>query len=94
MDFKTDKEITIRINEISKSLKDNPGDIDLLCERAGLFTKIQQNPDAINDYLRILAIDKNHQKAQVKLEMLRTITRYVNTDIYANTNTNMDPWLE
>lgn len=94
MNNTSDKEILARIEELTLELESNPNSIDLLCERAGLYTKIQKSSDATNDYLRILEIDSNHSKAHVKLEMLRTITRYVNTDIYANPNTNMDPWLE
>ncbi len=94
MNNNTDKDIKDSLRVLSEKLERNQCDVDLLCERAELFTKLQRNTDAINDYLRILEIDNNNQKAKVKLEMLRTITRYVNTDIYANTNTNMDPWLE
>ncbi len=62
--------------------------------RAELFVKLQQHHKAINDYNQILSKDKSDQKAIVQLEMLTTILRYNNTDIYSSTNTNMDPWME
>ncbi len=83
-----------RIKELSDMISVDVQNTDLLYERAGLYTKIQVLGKAINDYLTILGINPDDKQAKVKLEMLKTITRFSNTDIYANPNTNMDPWLE
>ena len=69
-------------------------DSGLLHLRAELYVKLQQNHKAINDYNLILSKNHSDKKAQVQLEMLSTILRYNNTDIYSSTNTNMDPWME
>lgn len=49
---------------------------------------------SINDYITILRLNPADQEACVRLEMLRTIVKYTNTNIYANPNTNMDPWFK
>ncbi|RLD45259.1 MAG: hypothetical protein DRI89_01545 [Bacteroidetes bacterium] len=82
------------ITRISGLIDVKKFDSALLHLRAELYMKIQQNPKAINDYNLILSRDKSDKKAIVQLEMLTTILRYNNTDIYSSTNTNMDPWME
>lgn len=89
-----EKDIKEEIERLSQKLSRDKTNIELLHTRAQLFTKIQNQSKAINDYLAILTINPNHKVAKVKLEMLRTIVKFVNTDIYANPNTNMDPWME
>jgi len=69
-------------------------DVDLLLCRAGILTKFQQHGMAINDYSKVLEIDPDSKQAATQLDLLKTILRYTNTDIYASPNTNMDPWLE
>lgn len=69
-------------------------DIDLLYERAKLLTQLGENTKAVNDFSKILKLDPEQKYAKAQLEYLTTIIRYNNTDIYASTNTNMDPWLE
>lgn len=89
-----EEDIQSKIASLSQKLSSDKTDIDLLHSRAQLFTKIQDQSSAINDYLLILQINPDDNIAKVKLEMLRTIVKYTNTDIYANPNTNLDPWLE
>jgi len=88
------EDIETLITRISGLIEGNKIDSDLLHLRAELYVKIQQNPKAINDYNLILSKNKSDKKALVQLEMLTTILRYSNTDIYSSTNTNMDPWME
>ena len=88
------KDIDELILEISGLMDDKKVDCDLLHLRAELYVKLQQNDKAINDYSLILSKNKSDKKARVQLEMLSTILRYNNTDIYSSTNTNMDPWME
>ncbi len=80
--------------QLSELISGSPVDTELLYARADLYEKLQKWGDAINDYLQIISVDKNDQKAKTRAEMLRTILRYNNTDIYASPNTNYDPWLE
>ncbi len=87
------KEIQELIQAINKDINKTDNSIDLLYERAALFTKLQEHSKAINDYIAILEINPSYKDVVVKLDMLKTIVKFVNTDIYASTNTNMDPWM-
>ncbi len=87
-------EIQKLIEDISKKIPKAKTDIRLLHSRAQLYTKIQEHSKAINDYITILKLEPSDKEARIKLEMLQTIVKYTNTDIYASTNTNMDPWME
>lgn len=88
------KEILKQIKEITNKIQKASNDINLLHTRAELYTKTQEHSNAINDYIAILKLSPANKEAKVKLDMLQTIVRYTNTDIYASTNTNMDPWME
>lgn len=82
-----------KIETLSQQI-DKEASIVLLMERADLFIKTAQPAKAINDYYQILKLDSKHEYAKNKIEYLKTILRYNNTDIYASPNTNFDPWLE
>ena len=82
------------IQQLNLLISDSSNDLELLHTRALLFEKQQQWGSAINDYLKILTIDKNDKKAQVQSENLKTILKYNNMDIYSSPNTNNDPWFE
>ena len=88
------EEIENLIQRISTKINSEDVDSSLLHLRAELYVKLQQHHKAINDYNLILSKNKSDQEALVQLEMLTTILRYNNTDIYSSTNTNMDPWME
>ncbi|HJN06581.1 MAG TPA: hypothetical protein QF480_08190 [Bacteroidales bacterium] len=88
------KEILKLIEEITTKIQKASNNISLLHTRAQLYTKIQEHGKAINDYITILKSDPTDKEAQVKLDMLKTIVKYTNTDIYSSTNTNMDPWMD
>lgn len=88
------KEILELIEKITKDISRAKDRLNLLRSRAELYTKIQKHSKAINDYIAILKLEPSDKEAQVKLDMLQTIVKFVNTDIYASTNTNMDPWMD
>ncbi len=89
-----EKEILRKIKELNSKISKNKNELSLLHSRAELYTKIQDKSKAINDYLAILKANPDDEIARVKLDMLKTIVKFTNTDIYANPNTNLDPWLE
>lgn len=89
----TEKDLINRIEQLNKEA-DIMLNTDKLHERAELYTSIQNQAKAINDYVAILKINPDDRYAKTRLDMLRTIVRLSNTDIYANPNTNLDPWLE
>ncbi len=87
------KRLESLLSEINMLLDKQP-DIDLLLCRAEILTKFQQYGSAINDYNKVLEADPDSKQAATQLDLLKTILRYANTDIYASPNTDMDPWLE
>lgn len=82
------------VDQLNRLLSEAPEDIELLHIRAQLFEKQQEWAKAINDYLKILSLDQNDNKAKTQSAMLKTILRYNNTDIYSSPNTHYDPWFE
>jgi len=82
------------LEELNHWLKEKPDNTILLEQRAMLYEKLQQYGNAINDYNKLLEAIPSHQQATSKIELLSTILRFSNTDIYASPNTNLDPWME
>jgi len=100
-DFAQLTEQTNSVSELEKILKElnqwlekEPGNTILLEQRALLYEKLQQYGNAINDYKKIIENNPTHKQATTKIELLSTILRFSNTDIYASPNTNLDPWME
>jgi hypothetical protein len=87
-------ELASLVEKLSILISENKNNTDLLHSRAELLIKLQQYGKAINDYRTILAIDLKDKYAAGQIEMLSTILRFTGNDIYANPNTNLDPWLE
>lgn len=91
---KTLAEYKTLIKDLDK-IADNVSNNTVLLERkAKIHEKFQQYGKAINEYKKILKQDPENKFAKTQIDLLKTILRYSNTDIYASTNTNMDPWLE
>ncbi len=88
------KQVNKKIEEISNKLKSNPKDTKLLHLRAELYTSLQDHGKAMNDYMVILDSEPNDKEAKTKLNLLKSIIKYANIDVYASTNTNMDPWMD
>lgn len=91
---KSKEEISNMVAELSLLISKNKTNIELLHSRAELFIKLQMYGKAINDYREILVINESDKHAAGQIEMLSTILRFTGNDIYANPNTNLDPWLE
>ncbi len=94
MDTKEKKEAEQEIATLSALLENSPEDVALLEQRADLYYRTGSFGNAINDYKKVLEKKPDRQTVKTKIELIQTILRYTNTDIYASTNTNMDPWLE
>ena len=88
------KETIRKIGELSDEIKLNPENTKLLHQRAELYTSLQDHGKAVNDYLNILKVTPEDKEAKTKLGLLRSILKYSNIDVYASTNTNMDPWMD
>jgi len=82
------------VKKLNEAIKAQPGNGELYFMRAELFYKLNRYGDAINDYNKVVELNPENKEAAGKIDLIHTILRYHNTDIYANPNTNMDPWLE
>ena len=82
------------VKMLDEAIQAQPGDEELYFMRAGFFYKLNRYGAAINDYNKVVEINPGNKEAAGKIDIIKTILRYNNTDIYANPNTNMDPWLE
>lgn len=91
---KGDQEVKVLLFKVEKLLEKNSLKIQLLHLRAEIYIKLQQPAKAINDYNLILSLDPKDTTAKFQIEHLRTILKFNNIDIYANPNTNLDPWLD
>jgi len=91
---KSKDEIKSLLKELESILEKNEKNPEILHLRAKLYIKLEEPSKAINDYNKILTIDPEDQTALFQIEHLKTILRFRNTDIYANPNTNHDPWLD
>lgn len=82
------------LEELNQLITEKPDDAGLYFARAELFFSKNDLGKASNDYRKVLELDPGNKEATGKIEFIKTILRYQNTDIYANPNTNLDPWLE
>ncbi len=89
-----EKNILDAVKKLDKMIETQRGDEELYFMRAEFFYKLNRYGEAINDYYKVLEINENNKEAAGKIDIIKTILRYNNTDIYASPNTNMDPWLE
>lgn len=87
-------EIRNHIDQISAIIAQTEKPVELLRLRASLWVKLDEKGRAINDFREILKYLPQDVEAEGQVHLLQTILRYNNSDIYANTNTHMDPWLE
>ncbi len=93
-EVRTEEETAAALEAITDLMDQLPGQEDIYFARAELFYKLNRYGEAINDYRRVLEINPENREAEGKIDILKTILRFNNTDIYANPNTDMDPWLE
>jgi len=82
------------VKKLNEAIKAQPEDEELYFMRAEFFYKLNRYGDAINDFNKVVEINPGNKEAAGKVDLIHTILRYNNTDIYANPNTDMDPWLE
>ena len=82
------------VKRLDEMLKARPDDEELHFMRAELFYKLNRYGEAMNDYLKVTELNPENKEAAGKIDIIKTILRYHNTDIYASPNTDMDPWLE
>ncbi len=93
-DSEGEENILKAVKILDDVIKTQPAEEELYFMRAGFFYKLNRYGDAINDYYKVVELNPENKEAAGKIDIIHTILRYRNTDIYASPNTNMDPWLE
>ncbi|MBB3186279.1 hypothetical protein [Microbacter margulisiae] len=67
---------------------------DNIFEEISSLIANQKYNEAINKLQTILQQDSNNVKAKALLEYIQRILNYMNRNIYASTNLDLDPWEE
>ncbi len=88
------KEFDKAIDMLSSEINKDDKQLQLLEMRGDIYYTLQKFGDALNDFNKILKIDKNNRIILSKAEMTKQILRFQNLDIYESTNLNLDPWLD
>ena len=83
-----------KIRDLSQLLNKDPGSIVHLQERAKLWEQINNLGEAINDFKKIQTILPEDVQIKNRIHYLETILKFNNMDIFSNTNTSHDPWME
>jgi Flp pilus assembly protein TadD len=79
---------------INQKLNENSQNTEFMFYKALLYQKTGEFANAINLYNKLLEIEPNNKEAQINIEMMQTIFRHSNKDIFACTNLHNDPWME
>jgi len=94
------------IDNIRKILEDNPAKAleltnnalkknrskELLLLRAEIYQTMNQNTNAINDYIDIIKKYGADEEVENRKKILETIVGMTQLDIFACTNLHNDPW--
>mgnify|MGYP000530600968 CR=1 FL=1 len=93
--MKNEKVINNRIRKLTRKIENDPGDMTaLLRERAGLWEQLGDLGEALNDLRKILEKNPEDISTKNRIQYLQMILRFNNMDIFSDTNTNHDPWME
>lgn len=77
---------------INKLIELNDNKEEWLEKRADTYYKLGEFGKALNDYNKILKTNKDNKIIGSKAEMVHTILKFQNLDIFESTNLNLDPW--
>ncbi len=80
------------INSLSLELKNDNDNIEVLHQLAKVYTKRNEFSNAVNKYIEILKLNPDDELAKTQKDFIMTILSQGRLDIYACTNTHIDPW--
>jgi len=86
------QEIQKQIDAFLIELEKSPNNIEIKLKRADAYVKINEHTKAVNEYIRILELDPDNEKAKIQKEIVHGVVKQSQLDIYGCTNTYMDPW--
>lgn len=82
------------VDLLSVNIEENPESIELLELRGDVYQLMQKFGNALNDFNKVIKIDKHNKDVIAKVEMVQQILKFQNLDIFESTNLNLDPWLD
>ena len=77
---------------LNKAFEMDATHTEVLELRAEVYHRLNRLSDGVNDLNRLLKLEPDNEKIRAKKELLQTILKNSQLDIYACTNTHLDPW--
>ncbi len=77
---------------LNKAFETDATHTEVLELRAEVYHRLNRLSDGVNDLNRLLKLEPDNEKIKAKKELLQTILKNSQLDIYACTNTHLDPW--
>ena len=80
------------VDLLTKCFNLDPDNLEVLEKRAHCYHKLNKLAKAVNDYNHYLRIEPNNEELAAKRDLVQTILKNSQLDIFACTNTHLDPW--
>jgi tetratricopeptide (TPR) repeat protein len=80
------------VDLLTKAYELDENNLEVLEKRADMYHKLNRLADSVNDFNRYLRINPNNEELLARKELVQTILKNSQLDIYGCTNTHLDPW--
>lgn len=80
------------VETLSQAYDLDNNNMEVLEKRADAYHKLDRLADAVNDYNSYLRINPDNEILKAKKDIVQTILKNSQLDIYGCTNTHLDPW--
>ena len=80
------------VDLLTKAYELDESNLEVLERRADMYHKLNRLADSVNDFNRYLRINPNNEELEARKELVQTILKNSQLDIYGCTNTHLDPW--
>lgn len=81
-------ELDAALKLIAGELEHNKDDVEVLCQKGKILTKMQQYGDALNVYKQVLDINPGFEQAETAITMIDNILKIRRTFYFENTYTD------
>lgn len=88
------KEYDKALSLLNEKLNQNPDQQEWLEKRGDIYYKMEKFGEALNNYNKVIKLNKDNKMVISKAEMTLNILKFQNLDIFESTNLNLDPWLD
>ena len=80
------------VDVLTEAFKLSPENLEVLEKRANAYHKLNRLADSVNDFNRYLSINPEDETLRARKDLVETILKNSQLDIYGCTNTHLDPW--